>query len=167
MLEILSLVFGGVLRLAPEVLAWINKRTDNKHELEMMDRQIELQKQKGADDLNLQQQKGFDDRSLQEIEDAGKIALSQMDLLREAIKGQMQITGNAIVDVLNFLVRPLTTYYFLLLYGTYKAACVWAAFKYGADPAVALFDIYDKEDRAMLWSILSFWFVDRAIVKRT
>lgn len=47
---ILSALGGGLLRLLPELLALFNKKTDNSHELAMLDKQLALENVRGAKD---------------------------------------------------------------------------------------------------------------------
>ncbi len=154
-LTLLSMLGGGLMRLLPEVISFMNKKTDNKHELDMMDKQLELQRSKSADD-----------RATMQV--AGDIAttIALMDAQKEALKSQMQLTNVWWVDALNFLVRPLTTYYFLLLYGASKIAMFVTAIYGDVTGWEAILKIYDPEDRAILSAILSFWFVGRVIDKK-
>lgn len=45
---ILGGLFGGIFRLAPEVLKFFDKKNERQHELSMFDRQCELEKERGA-----------------------------------------------------------------------------------------------------------------------
>ncbi len=40
MFEVLSFIFGGIFRLAPEFLKWMDKKDERKHELAMLDAQM-------------------------------------------------------------------------------------------------------------------------------
>lgn len=155
MLEILSLFAGGAMRLLPELMAFFNKRTDNAHELRMMDKQLDLAKHKHAGEMAHTQLTGDFD-----------VMLRQMDLHAEALRGQMQKTSIWIVDVLNFLVRPLTTYYFLLMYGLFKIGLLVVGYASQQEFWVVLLQVYDDQDRAALWGILGFWFVGRSFEKK-
>lgn len=150
---LLSGVGGGALRLAPEVLKFFDAKNERAHELALQDKQIEM--------LKLQQT-----GKLQEITAQGEaqVAVGQMDAFIEAVKGQMQITGNKIVDGLNMLVRPLTTYYIVGLWGAKKTAEIFlAARETGA--LDALIRTWTESDQAMLAGILAFWFVGRVFDK--
>lgn len=146
---------GGVLRLMPEIFAWINKRTDNAHELAMMDKQAELEKTRS--------QMRIDEIGAQNTADMN---LADINALSEALKGQMQLTNQPIIDALNFLVRPVTTYFFLLLYALAKVAMFVLAYQAGDAGWDAILKLYDAEDRGMLSGILAFWFVGRTLDKR-
>ena len=101
-----------------------------------------------------------------EIEVQGDIsqAVAMMTAQTEALRGQMQVVGVWWVDAANFLVRPLTTYYFLLFYGIVKMATIVVAMR-AADPWVSIIQCWTDEDAAILAGILSFWFVGRVFDK--
>lgn len=149
-LTLLSMLGGGLMRLLPELFVFLNKKTDNTHELAMLDRQFQLESTRSANHIS-------------EIETQGGIdqMLAMLSAQKDALQGQMQKTGISLVDALNFLVRPLTTYYVLLMYGAAKLAMFMVATQTGLTGWDAILKIYDSEDRAILASILAFWFVGR------
>jgi hypothetical protein len=153
-LTLLSMLGGGLMRLLPEVFAFFNKQADNAHELAMLDRQAALEQTRSA-------------MRQQEIAAQGEadLNLADMNALADAVKSQMQLTGNRFVDALNFLVRPLTTYYLLAMYGLAKVAMYLLAVQHGVTGWDAILKVYDFEDRAMLSGVISFWFVSRVIDK--
>lgn len=154
-LTLLSMFGGGLMRLLPEVFSFLNKKTDNKHELDMLDKQFALESTRAA-------------ARVHEIEVQGNIneTLALLEAQKEAQKSQMQITNVGWVDAANFLVRPITTYYFLLMYGAAKAAMFVTAIYGDVTGWEAILRIYDAEDRAILASILAFWFVGRVFDKK-
>jgi hypothetical protein len=145
---------GGLLRLLPEVFAFLNKKTDNAHELAMLDKQAALEQTRSA-------------MRQQEIATQGQadMNLAEMSALTEALRGQMQLTGIRIVDALNMLVRPVTTYYLLALYGLAKLAMYMLARAHGIGGWEAILQLYDADDRAILAGVLGFWFVSRSITQ--
>jgi hypothetical protein len=154
-MTLLSMLGGGLMRLLPELLTLLNKRTDNAHELLLMDKQLALQQTKAADDRETIQTQGDVDQ-----------LLALLAAQKEAITGQMQKTGITVVDALNFLVRPLATYYLLCLYGLAKLAMFALAIKAGIGGWEAILRLYSDDDRNILGGILSFWFVGRVFDKR-
>lgn len=154
LLTLLSMLGGGLMRLLPEVFTFLNKKTDNAHELAMMEKQAELEKTRSA-------------MRQEEIQTQGQVDfnIAELSALGEALKGQMQVTGNSLVDTLNFLVRPLTTYFFLLMYALAKIAMFVVAMKSGLNAWDTILKIYDAEDRAILSGILAFWFLGRVFDK--
>lgn len=155
LLTLLSMLGGGLMRLLPELISFFNKKTDNAHELAMLDRQFELEKTRAQS-------------RMEEIQVSGDYsqALALLDTQKEALRGQMQRTGIRIVDMLNFLVRPLTTYYMLILYGVFKVALFAVTVNSGIPVFDTIVRVYDEEDRAILSGILSFWFVGRVFEKK-
>lgn len=153
-LTLLSMLGGGLMRLLPEILSFLNKKTDNAHELAMMDKQAELERTRSV-------------MRREEIETQGQVDfnIAELNALGEALKGQMQPTGIGWVDALNFLVRPLTTYFFLAMYAAAKIAMFMVAMRSGLDGWSTILKIYDDEDRAILSGILAFWFLGRVFDK--
>jgi hypothetical protein len=154
-LSLLSMFGGGLMRLLPELLTFLNKKTDNEHELLMLDKQFQLESTREASKRETVALQGSLDNALAVLE-AQKIAL----------QSQMQKTGISVVDALNFLVRPLTTYYVLLMYGIAKIAMFAVAINQTGNVWAAVLQVYDAEDRAILSGILAFWFVGRTIEKK-
>ena len=154
-LTLLSMFGGGLMRIVPELVTIFNKKQDNKHELDMLDRQIQLEQYRA-------------EHKRQEIVITGDIneALAVLDAQKEAVKGQMQLTGMKWVDALNFLVRPLTTYYVLTLYGLAKIAMFSVAISTGITGWESILMIYGDDDKSILAGILAFWFVGRVLDKR-
>src|SRR5258707_11021818 len=111
MLTILGAVFGGLLRLAPEVLKFFTQKADQAHELAMIDRQAALaEKQAGWNMAAAAQQ--------------GQITLDGVGIqaLIEGIKAQGQLTGIKWVDAVSQTVRPFITYWWMWLFTAVKAA---------------------------------------------
>lgn len=153
LMTLISLFGGGLMRALPEVIGLWNKKTDNAHELAMLDRQVELEKTRAsARQEEIIMQGGIDQ------------ALALLESQRTALAGQMQKTGIRWVDALNFLVRPLTTYYFLGMYGVVKLCTVVVAMRQ-ADPWVSIIKCWTPDDLAILSGILAFWFVGRVFDK--
>lgn len=155
LLTLLSMLGGGFMRALPEFIGLWNKKTDNAHELAMLDKQVELEKTRAG-------------ARMDEITTQGNIdeTLALLDAQKTALSGQMQMTGIRAVDALNFLVRPLTTYYFLILYGLAKLAMFVLALNADIGGWEAILKIYDDTDREILSGIIAFWFVGRVFDKK-
>jgi hypothetical protein len=150
----ISALGGGVLRVVPEVLSYFQKKSDNEHELAMMDKQIVLGEQQGR-------------QRMADAELQGDInqMLAALQVQGEALKGQAQLTGVWWIDALNMLVRPLVTYWLLALYSVAKFAMLIVAMRQ-SDPWTAVTTIWGADDAAMLAGVFSFWFVGRVFDKR-
>ena len=91
-------LLGGVFRLLPELgKLWEGDRL-RKHELELLDKQLELDKARA-------------EYKLDEIKVSGEIQLDakDADVFLEAVKAQGQKTGVEWVDAWNAIIRPLIT----------------------------------------------------------
>lgn len=153
-LTLLSMFGGGLMRLLPEVFAFLNKKTDNAHELAMLDKQSQLELTREASKRETIQTQGDIDQTL-----------ALLSAQRSALEGQFQKTGFVIVDALNFLVRPLTAYYFLALMGAVKLSTLIVAMQ-SANPWVAIIQCWTADDAAVLSGILGFYFVGRSFDKQ-
>jgi hypothetical protein len=155
MLTLLGMLGGGLMRLLPEIMGFFNRKQDNAHELAMLDRQAQLESTRAAAHLD-------------EVQVGGDYAalLATIDAQKEAAKGQMQLTNIRFVDALNFLVRPVVTYFMVLLYALAKAAMFAIAMRSGLAGWDAILKVYDQEDRAILSGIIAFWFMSRTLEKR-
>lgn len=154
LMTMISMLGGGLIRLLPEVFAFLNKKTDNEHELAMLDKQFALEStREAAKQHTIEIQGGIDQ------------TLALLAAQQSALAGQMQRTGLWIVDALNFLVRPLTTYFFLALFGMVKIATLVVALR-ALDPWLAIVQCWTPDDAATLSGILGFWFVSRVFDKK-
>ena len=142
------------MRALPEFVALWNKKTDNAHELAMLDRQFQLEQTRAAARMDELVAQGDIDQTL-----------ALLDAQKSALAGQMQKVGIKWVDALNFLVRPLTTYYFLGMYGLVKLSMIIVALR-AVDPWLAIIQCWSADDAAILAGILSFWFVGRVFDKK-
>jgi hypothetical protein len=158
MIELISLVAGGLGRLVQHWLDLRDKDAERKHELEMFDKQAALA------DRRFEQ-----DRDLRQMDADSAQAQRDMDALIEGMKDQAAEVAAAggWVAKLSASVRPVLTYWHcLILYGLVKGAMLWIAYHSGTDAFHALLQVYGAEDRAIMCSIISYWFVDRSLRKR-
>lgn len=171
---LLSLLGGGLMRALPEILSLLNKKADNDHEYRMLQGQIQLEAQRSQGQQAEIQIKGAIDE-----------AVASIQATADALKGQMQPQGlsfqlvgsklidgaNAIVrlfiDAMNMLVRPVVTYYFLGLFGLYKAALLQVALSQTNNVWTAILQVYTADDAAILSGVLAFWFVGRVFDKKS
>lgn len=150
MIELLGLLGGAIARLVPHVLEYFKEGRESKHELERMKLEIELEKQRGQN---------------KEIEIA-RASAAQVDGqwaggLLEAIRAQTVVTGDKWLDRVNISVRPVLTYWWcIVLYTTQKGTMLYLALSQGQP-----FEVVTEFDRAVIGSIVSFWFLDRSLRK--
>lgn len=156
MLEsLLGTLFGGAFRLIPEVMSWMDKKDERKHELSMFDKQLEADKRRAEAA-----------QTLAVTENTAKIDLADIQAIIEATKAQGQLTGIKWVDAFNSAIRPLLALQWLIILWP---AVVVAGFLYsvhfGANPLVAMKAAFGPEEKAMASAIASFWLVDRSLRK--
>jgi len=157
MLELLGLFGGGLFRLLPSVLDFFHKKQELAHELALLDKQMELDRMHA-------------DQKLAEIaaQSEGRTEGAWSDALAEAIRGQAAPTGIRWVDALSASVRPVLTYWWAIgLYTTYKSITIYLALLSNAGLVVVAGLLVTEFDRAVIGSVISFWFVDRALRKMT
>ncbi|MBQ0934660.1 hypothetical protein [Ideonella paludis] len=153
MFELLSLIFGGLLRLAPEVMKLFTAKQDQAHELRMTTLQLEIDKARADQQIDL-------------VHAQGAMATDSAELaaLAEALKGQGQMTGVPLIDAINQSVRPVLTYWWcMVLYTAYKVVTI-VLLCMGTPTLAQVQDALVTEfDRMVIASIFSFWFVDRSL----
>lgn len=164
LLTILSGLFGGLLRLAPELFKFLDAKNDRAHELAMQDKQLEFLKVQGQTKVD-------------EIAITGKIQLAQADLdvqtaqfsayqAAMASQAAMATQGGKIISAISALVRPGVTGMVFNMWMAFKVATLVAAFQTsGGNLVSAIIAAWTQDDAAMISMILSFWFVGRSIEK--
>ncbi len=149
MLEsLLGGVFGGLLRLAPEVFKIFDKKNERAHELRMVEAEMEFAKVRG--EIAMRQA----DVQLQTAE---------LDAMTQAFREQSETAKNAgwFVSAISALVRPTVTYLFLALYAAVKVAAYLIAIEQGGNWKDVLTSMWGSDDLAVFNMIISFWFVGR------
>jgi hypothetical protein len=154
---ILGSVFGGLFRMAPEVLKFFDKKNERQHELLMFTRQCELETLRG-------QQKLAEIGAQREA----AIDVGVMDAFNNAITQQAEMVKAAggWVASLSASVRPVVTYWVLFVWSFIHVWFAWNAWITGAPP-VEVFKIMMSPDfSALLAGTINFWFLDRTLAKR-
>lgn len=148
MFTLLGSLLGFMGSIFPEILGLVREGQDNRHELAIMDRQIEMSKQDHI-------------QRLEEIGAQADIAESQA-LYKHASK----TSGVKWVEGLRASVRPVITYAFFGLFATVKGAGLYYLIHTeGVDVAAALIQIWDVETSSLFAAVMSFWFGQRALNK--
>lgn len=149
---LLGSIFGGLFRLAPEVLKYFDKANERKHELAMFTLQTDLEKLKGQ----FRMEEKYVDYSVQ-----------QLDTIKSAFEEQSKTAQAAgwFVAGISALVRPGITWALFAMYAAVKAAALTLAFQSGASWAEVLTKTWDEDDFALFNMCLTFWFVGRSIEK--
>lgn len=146
-------LLGGLFRLAPEVLKWMDRKDERAHELAMLDKEMGFAK------LRAEQQMHTVD---------AQVDVSQFDAIGKALEGQaaMAVSAGKFVAGLSALVRPMVTYWVVALWTGVKIASMVLVFQAGGDWKEMLIRNWGADDNAILSMILTFWFIGRAIEKK-
>jgi hypothetical protein len=147
MFTLLGSLLGFISSAFPDFLNIWQDRSDKKHELEILDRQMESQKQ------------GHNQR-LEEILVQADISESQA-----LYKHTSQPSGVRWVEALRASVRPIVTYAFFLLFATVKTAALFKLLDQGVGITDGLVAVWDIETQALFAAVMSFWFGQRALSK--
>jgi hypothetical protein len=146
-------VLGGLFRLAPEILKWLDRKGERQHELFMLQAEMEFAKVRG--EIAMKQTEAV-------------MTTAELNTMAEAYREQAATATQAgwFVSTLSALVRPLVTYAFVGTYFAVKAAAYFIALDQGADWKLLLVSMWNQDDMAMLMLILTFWFVGRVYEKQ-
>lgn len=149
---LLGSIFGGLFRLAPEVLKFLDKKNERQHELSMFQLQTDLEKMRGE----FKMEEKYVDYSIQ-----------QMDTIKAAFQEQAETAKAAgwFVAAISALVRPGITWALFFMYAAVKAAALVIAFKTGADWTEVISKCWDEDDFGVFTMCITFWFVGRSIEK--
>lgn len=141
-------LLGGVFRIAPEILKWLDRKGERDHELKMLQAEMEFAKIKG-------------EIMMKQAEAA--MTTAELDAMAQAIKEQGETARSAgwFVAALSAMVRPTVTYWFVGLYSAVKIVSMAMAIDAGSSWKEVLVSSWTKDDMAMLMLVLTFWFVGR------
>ena len=149
MTALLGMIFGGALRLAPEILKWFDRKSEREHELKMFDKQLAMDKLKGDTEI----QKG-------EL----SLDMAGLQALIESIKGQGQITGIKWIDALNASVRPVLTYWWVVILSTTALIAQYILLRQsGVSSVEAISRLWGTEEKTIVGGMINFWFLDRVL----
>lgn len=156
---------GGLLRFVPEIFKFFTEKGDREHEYRMTQLQLQVDQARANQQIDLAHVQGD---IAQQTADA--------QAMIEALKPPPP-SGIKWVDAMNSSVRPVITYWWMLLLTIAKSITfviatieVWVALKTvttlaQAIPVLSAFGqkIWTPQDAGILSMILGFWFVDRAM----
>ena len=154
---IVGSLLGGIFRLVPEAIKFWDKKNEREHELAMFDKQCELEKVKGS-------------QKLAEIgaQKEATIDSGVMDAFNAAINQQAEMVAAAggWAASLSASVRPVMTYYLLLLYGVFKTATMAIGYASGQPVPELLKGAWTVDDMTLLSGVVNYWILDRTLAKR-
>lgn len=155
MFELLSLIFGGLLRLAPEVIKIFGAKEDHAHERAMTTLQLQIDQARATQALDMAHAQA-----------AIAADAADMAALVESVKAQAVPSGVKWIDALSSSVRPVLTYWWcLVLYTSAKVCGLVVAVQSHATLQQIMPLLVGDFDRMVIGSIFSFWFMDRALRK--
>jgi hypothetical protein len=145
-------IFGGLFRLAPEILKFMDKKNERAHELQMFTLQTDLEKMRGE----FRMEEKYVDYSTQ-----------QLDTIKAAFEEQSQTAQSAgwFVAGISALVRPGITWAIFGMYAAVKAATLVLAFQSNAPWHEVILKCWDEDDFGLFTMVISFYFVGRPIEK--
>lgn len=149
---LLGSVFGGLFRLAPEILKFLDKKNERSHELNMFQLQTDLEKMRGQ----FRMEEKYVEHSV-----------AQLDTIKEAFREQSETAKNAgwFVSAISALVRPGITWALFFMYAAVKVAALYMAFLTNAPWYEVIQQTWDADDFGIFTMCISFWFVGRSIEK--
>lgn len=157
MFELIGLIFGGVSRLVQHWLDLRDKDKERAHEATMYDKQITLADKRFEHDAALRRMDA--DSAEQQAEWSAMVAALHAQAKEAQAAGGWVAKASA-------LIRPfLTFWHAVVIYTAIKVALFVIAFNGGMTWAQALLHIYTDADRALCFSMVSFWFADRSLRK--
>ena len=147
-LTLIGSLLGGIFRLAPEILKFMDKKGDRAHELAMFNAEMQLAQIRG--EIAMKQA------------EAG-MTIAELEAMREAFKeqGATSVAAGPFWAAINASVRPIVTYGFVLFYFFVKLASFIIAVDQDGNWKEVLINLWNPEDMGILSMILTFWFVVR------
>lgn len=145
---LLGSLLGGVFRIIPEVIKWLDRRGERDHELALLKAEMEFSK------LRVELMKYQTDAAMQ---------VGELEAMSAAIReqGETSKAAGKIIAAISALVRPLVTYAFVIVYFLVKFATFLLAIEQGGEWKEVLINMWNQDDMAILMLILTFWFVGR------
>ena len=162
MLELLSggifgSLLGGLFRLAPEVLKFFDKKHERAHELQMFSRQCELEQLRGQQklaEIGAERDRAIDTG----VMDAFNAAINQQAEMAKAAGGW--------AASLSASVRPVVTYWVILLWSFVHLWFAWNAWLSGAEPREVFNTMMTADFMALVSGTINYWFLDRTLKAR-
>ena len=162
MLELLSggifgSLLGGIFRLAPEVLKFFDKKNERQHEMAMFSRQCELEQIRGQQklaEIGAERDRAIDTG----VMDAFNAAINQQAEMAKAAGGW--------AASLSASVRPVVTYWVILLWSFVHLWYAWNAWMHGAAPKEVFNTMMTADFMALVSGTINYWFLDRTLKQR-
>ena len=146
-------LLGGLFRLAPEVIKVFDSKNARSHELNMLDKELQFAAMNAEAEVHRTN---------------AAMTVAELDAMGQALKEQGQTARSAgwFVAAISALVRPLVTYWFVVMYSAVKIVSMQMAVAAGGFWKDVLVTSWTPEDASLLMLVLTFWFVGR-VYERT
>lgn len=154
---LLGSVLGGVFRLAPEFLKFLDRKNERMHELKMFELQTDLEKVRGAmkmEEIGAQREMAID---------TGVMAAFQGVIQQQT---EMVKAAGGWVASLSASVRPFVTYWVLLVWSFIHAWFAFTAYANGATALEVFKTMMTPDFAALVAGTINYWFMDRTLAKR-
>ena len=141
-------LLGGIFRLAPEVIKIFDSKNARSHELKMLEAEMAFAQLNAAAEMH---------------KTNAAMTVAELDAMGQALKEQGQTARAAgwFVAAISALVRPLVTYWFVVMYSVVKIVSIQMAVAAGGFWKDVLVTSWTPEDASLLMLVLTFWFVGR------
>jgi hypothetical protein len=141
-------LLGGIFRLAPEVIKVFDAKNSRKHELNMLDKELQFAAMNAEAEVHRTN---------------AAMTVAELDAMGAALKeqGQTARAAGKFVAAISALVRPIVTYWFVIMYSAVKIVTMRMAVASGGAWDEVLVTSWNTQDMATLTMILTFWFVGR------
>lgn len=154
---LLGSIFGGIFRLAPEVLKFLDRKNERQHELSMFSRQCELEQVRG--EMKLAEISAERDKAI----DTGVMTAFEAAINQQS---EMAKSAGGWVASLSASVRPIVTYWILAIW---SASHIWFAILASREglPVQEVFKMIMSPDfAALVAGTFNYWFLDRTLKVR-
>jgi hypothetical protein len=154
---LLGSIFGGLFRLAPEVLKFLDRKNERLHELKMFEQQCQLEQMRGA-------------QKLQEIgaQHGMAVDVGVLDAFKSALDQQTEMVKAAggWVASLSASVRPVVTYWILFIWSFVHIGFAWNAWLQGMPPVEVFKTAMSPDFAALVAGTINYYFMNRTLEKR-
>lgn len=150
-------IFGGLFRLAPEVLKFLDRKNERQHELAMFNRQCELEQIRG--EMKLAEIRAERDLAI----DSGVMSAFEAAITQQA---QMAKSAGGWVASLSASVRPVVTYWILAIWSLSHIWFVVIAHHEGMAVRDVFKMIMSPDFAALVAGTFNYWFLDRTLKVR-
>lgn len=154
---IFGTIFGGLFRLAPEVLKFLDRKNERSHELAMFNRQCELEQVRG--EMKLAEIGAERDKAI----DTGVMAAFEAAINQQA---EMAKAAGGWVASLSASVRPVVTYWILAIWSSAHVWFATVAYLQGVPVQEVFKMIMSPDFAALVAGTFNYWFLDRTLKVR-